>query len=119
MLGALIRKSDIDVRLLSLAIVRNLTFVPNNRAALLASADYMFILQNALQRTSCRTEVLMAAVAVWKMIANNQRGKAAIKSSPLVRLIEGQVKHYSMTPEGNDKNELWCVLMTVYHILNA
>uniref|UniRef100_A0A1S4H7L0 Rotatin N-terminal domain-containing protein n=1 Tax=Anopheles gambiae TaxID=7165 RepID=A0A1S4H7L0_ANOGA len=118
-LGALIRKSDIDVRLLSLTIVRNLTFVPNNRAALLASADYMFILQNALQRTSCRTEVLMAAVAVWKMIANNQRGKAAIKSSPLVRLIEGQVKHYSMTPEGNDKNELWCVLMTVYHILNA
>ncbi|XP_049290028.1 uncharacterized protein LOC125767467 [Anopheles funestus] len=118
-LGALTRKSDLEIRLLAMAIVRNLTFVPANRPALLASSDYMFILTNALQRTSCRGEVLMAAVTVWKMIANNQRGKAAIKSSPLVRLIEGQVKHYSMTPEGNDQNELWNVLMTVYHILKA
>ncbi|XP_035901362.1 uncharacterized protein LOC118507232 [Anopheles stephensi] len=118
-LGALTRKSDLEIRLLAMAIVRNLTFVLANRPALLASSDYMFILWNALQRTSCRGEVLMAAVTVWKMIANNQRGKAAIKSSPLVRLIEGQVKHYSMTPEGNDQNELWNVLMTVYHILKA
>ncbi|XP_053658857.1 uncharacterized protein LOC128707924 [Anopheles marshallii] len=118
-LGALTRKSDLEIRLLAMAIVRNLTFVLANRPALLASSDYMFILANALQRTSCRGEVLMAAVTVWKMIANNQRGKAAIKSSPLVRLIEGQVKHYSMTPEGNDQNELWNVLMTVYHILKA
>ncbi|XP_050081131.1 uncharacterized protein LOC126568659 [Anopheles maculipalpis] len=118
-LGALTRKSDLEIRLLAMAIVRNLTFVLANRPALLASSDYMFILWNGLQRTSCRGEVLMAAVTVWKMIANNQRGKAAIKSSPLVRLIEGQVKHYSMTPEGNDQNELWNVLMTVYHILKA
>uniref|UniRef100_A0A182P9D1 Rotatin N-terminal domain-containing protein n=1 Tax=Anopheles epiroticus TaxID=199890 RepID=A0A182P9D1_9DIPT len=118
-LGPLIRKSDLDIRLLAMAIVRNLTFVPNNRTALLASADFMFILQNALQRTTCQVEVLMAAVAVWKIIANNQRGKAAIKSSPLVRLIEGQVKRYSMTPEGNDQNDLWSVLMTVYQLLKS
>uniref|UniRef100_A0A182JWF6 Rotatin N-terminal domain-containing protein n=1 Tax=Anopheles christyi TaxID=43041 RepID=A0A182JWF6_9DIPT len=116
-LGALIRKSDLDIRLLAMAIVRNLTFVLSNRSALLASADYMFILQNSLQRTSSRMEVMMAALSVWKMIANNQRGRATIKSSPLVRLIEGQVKHYSMTPEGNDQNELWCVLITIYQIL--
>uniref|UniRef100_A0A182MXW6 Rotatin N-terminal domain-containing protein n=1 Tax=Anopheles dirus TaxID=7168 RepID=A0A182MXW6_9DIPT len=118
-LGALVRKSGSEMRLLALAIIRNLTFVLANRPALLASSDYMFILQNALQRTSSEMEVLMAAVTVWKMIANNQRGKAAIKSSALVRLIAGQVKHYSMTPEGNDQNELWNVLMTVYRILGA
>uniref|UniRef100_A0A182QXR5 Rotatin N-terminal domain-containing protein n=1 Tax=Anopheles farauti TaxID=69004 RepID=A0A182QXR5_9DIPT len=118
-LGALVRKSGSELRLLALAIIRNLTFVLANRPALLASSDYMFILQNALQRTASEMEVLMAAVTVWKMIANNQRGKAAIKSSPLVRLIAGQVKHYSMTPDGNDQNQLWGVLMTVYRILGA
>uniref|UniRef100_A0A182WF54 Rotatin N-terminal domain-containing protein n=1 Tax=Anopheles minimus TaxID=112268 RepID=A0A182WF54_9DIPT len=118
-LGALTRKSDLEIRLLAMAIVRNLTFVIGNRPTLLASLDYMFILSNALQRTSSRDELLMAAVTVWRMVANSHRGKAAIKSSPLVRLIEGQVKHYSMTPEGNDQNELWNVLMTVYRILKA
>ncbi|XP_053670517.1 uncharacterized protein LOC128720842 [Anopheles nili] len=118
-LGALVRKSDIDLRLLALGIIRNLTFVLANRPALLASSDYMFMLQNSLQRTSCGREILIAAVTMWKMIANNHRGKTAIKSSPLVRLIAGQVKLHSMTPGGNDQNELWNVLMTVYRILGA
>ncbi|KFB47543.1 hypothetical protein ZHAS_00015506 [Anopheles sinensis] len=118
-LGALVRRSDHDLRHFALAIIRNLTFVNANRPALLASSDYMFMLQSALNRAASRGDQTMATVTVWKMIANNHKGRAAIKASPLVRHIADLVKFHSMTAEGNEQDDLWNALMTVYRILQA
>ncbi|XP_058118353.1 protein rotatin homolog [Anopheles ziemanni] len=118
-LGALVRRSDHDLRHFALAIIRNLTFVNANRPALLASSDYMFMLQSALNRSASRGEQTMATVTVWKMIANNHKGRAAIKASPLIRHIAELVKFHSMTAEGNEQDDLWNALMTVYRILQA
>uniref|UniRef100_A0A182JF50 Rotatin N-terminal domain-containing protein n=1 Tax=Anopheles atroparvus TaxID=41427 RepID=A0A182JF50_ANOAO len=118
-LGALVRRSDFDLRQYALFIIRNMTFVPANRPALLASSDYMFMLQNALKCTATRNEQLTAAVTVWKMIANNQKGRAAIKASPLVRHIGALVNHHSMEAGTITQDELWDILMTVYRILQA
>ncbi|XP_052871704.1 protein rotatin homolog [Anopheles cruzii] len=123
-LGALVRKSNPTLRLLSMSIVRNLTFVPANRSALLASADYMFILQSALQQSSHPEEQLVGAVAVWKLIANSHKGRAAVKGSPLVRMCGALWKHYALKDVARADStgcrtteELWNVLATVRRIL--
>ncbi|XP_035794602.1 rotatin-like [Anopheles albimanus] len=118
-LGALFRKGTAELRLLSLAILRNLSFVPANRVALLSSADCMFMLQSSLQQTN-QDKQLIAAVTIWKLIANNHKGKAAVKSSPLVRMTVALSKHYALQAANStvDK-ELWNVLSTVRHILEA
>ncbi|ETN66053.1 hypothetical protein AND_002165 [Anopheles darlingi] len=118
-LGALFRKSNAELRLLSLSILRNLSFVPANRIALLSSSDCMFMLQTSLQQTN-QDKQLIAAVTIWKLIANNHKGRAAVKSSPLVRMTVALSKHYALQAANSavDK-ELWNVLSTVRHILEA
>ncbi|XP_050096814.1 protein rotatin homolog [Anopheles aquasalis] len=118
-LGALFRKGNAELRLLSLAILRNLSFVAANRVALLSSSDCMFMLQSSLQQTN-QDKQLIAAVTIWKLIANNHKGRAAVKSSPLVRMTVALSKHYALQAANSavDK-ELWDVLSTVRHILEA
>ncbi|XP_055535031.1 protein rotatin homolog [Wyeomyia smithii] len=117
-LGALIRSSNVKLRRLSLEILRNLSFVASNRPALLASTDYMHTLKAVLDGTNAEEQLLMAC-SVWKLIANNQKGKGAIKSSPVPRRLNALLKQRSLLPNCGNDDDLYNVLKIIIKILES
>lgn len=116
-LGALIRKSTPDLRLLSLEIMRNMSYVPSNRPALLSSQDYMYALRSVLDGTD-PAEQLIAVSSIWKVIANSHKSKGAIKGSPLVRRLNALLQQRSLL-ENCEDDDLFNVLNIVVKLLNA
>lgn len=116
-LGALIRKSTPELRRFALEIMRNMSFVSNNRPALLASQDYMYSLRDVLDGTD-PAEQLLVVSSIWKIIANNFKGKAAIKSSPLPRRLNALLRQRSLLERCED-DDLFNVLTVVVSLLNA
>ncbi|KXJ71869.1 hypothetical protein RP20_CCG019454 [Aedes albopictus] len=116
-LGALIRKSTPELRRFSLEIMRNMSFVNNNRPALLASQDYMYALKDVLDGTDSAEQLLVVS-SIWKMIANNFKGKAAIKSSPIPRRLNALLRQRSLLDRCED-DDLFNVLTIVVNLLNA
>lgn len=116
MLGALIRKSTPELRSLSLEIMRNMSFVNNNRPALLASQDYMYALKSTLDGTD-PAEQLLVVSSIWKIVANNNKGKSAVKSSPIPRRLNALLKQRSLL-ERCDDDDLFNVLNITVNLLN-
>ncbi|XP_053687362.1 protein rotatin homolog [Sabethes cyaneus] len=114
-LGALFRKSNTILRRLSLEIMRNMSFVAGNRPALLASADFMHALKAVLDGTNV-DEQLLVACCIWKLVANNQKGKAAIKSSPIPRRLDALLKQRSLLHQCED-DDLYNVLTITVKML--
>lgn len=61
-----------------------MTFNTDNRAALLSSSDFQRIMYSVLDKDEPGDEQLLIAVAIWKLVANNAKGKTAIKNSPIM-----------------------------------
>ncbi|XP_065076156.1 protein rotatin homolog [Ochlerotatus camptorhynchus] len=116
-LGAFIRKSTPELRRLSLEIMRNMSFVNNNRPALLASQDYMYALKSVLDETD-PAEQLLVVSSIWKIIANNNKGKSAIKSSPIPRRLNALLKQRSLLERCED-DDLFNVLNITVNLLNS
>ncbi|XP_055593623.1 protein rotatin homolog [Uranotaenia lowii] len=116
-LGALIRKSTPELRLLALEIMRNMSYVPSNRPALLASQDFMCTVKSVLDGENC-SEQLIVASSIWKMIANNYKGKSAIKNSAIPRRLSALLKQRSLKERCED-DELFNVLNVVVKLLNS
>ncbi|XP_058829123.1 protein rotatin homolog [Topomyia yanbarensis] len=116
-LGALIRKSTPELRRLSLEIMRNMSFVAVNRPVLLASSDYMYALKTVLDGTET-TEQLIVICSIWKVIANNHKGKSAIKSSPIPRRLNALLKQRSLLQRCED-DDLYNILSVVVKLLQA
>ncbi|XP_062560483.1 protein rotatin homolog [Armigeres subalbatus] len=116
-LGALIRKSTPELRHFSLEILRNMSFVSSNRPALLASQDYMYALKSVLDGSDA-TEQLLVVSSIWKIVANNFKGKAAIKSSPIPRRLSALLRQRSLLERCED-DDLFNVLTIVVNLLNA
>ncbi|KAL9703786.1 hypothetical protein quinque_007304 [Culex quinquefasciatus] len=116
-LGALIRKSTPDLRLLALEIMRNMSYVPSNRPALLSSQDYMYALKSVLDGTD-PTEQLIVVSSVWKTVANSHKAKGAIKSSPLPRRLNALLQQRSLR-ENCEDDDLFNVLNIVVKLLNS
>ncbi|XP_055627670.1 protein rotatin homolog [Toxorhynchites rutilus septentrionalis] len=116
-LGALIRKSSPELRKLSLEIMRNMSFIATSRPALLASADYMHTLKSVLDGTDCGEQLIVVS-AIWKIIANNHRGKSAIKSTPIPRRLNALLKQRSLL-ENCEDDDLFNVLNIVVKLLNS
>ncbi|XP_058458275.1 protein rotatin homolog [Malaya genurostris] len=114
-LGALIRKSTPELRRLSLEIMRNMSFVTSNRAALLASNDYMHALKVVLDGTET-TEQMIVISSIWKVIANNHKGKSAIKSTPIPRRLSALLKQRSLL-EQCEEDDLYNSLSIVVQLL--
>lgn len=77
------------IRCQALEILRNLAFNPDNRVALLSSADFLRVVCSVLDKNELGDEQLLIAVAIWKLVANNAKGKNTIKNSPIMGKLNG------------------------------
>lgn len=77
------------IRRQALEILRNLTFNTDNRVALLSSPDFLRVVCSVLDKNEFGDEQLLIAVAIWKLVANNARGKNTIKNSPIMGKLNG------------------------------
>lgn len=77
------------IRRQALEILRNLAFNPDNRAALLSSSDFLRVVCSVLEKNELGDEQLLIAVAIWKLVANNAKGKNTIKNSPIMGKLNG------------------------------
>lgn len=102
-------------RRLALEILRNMSFNNDNRAALLSSSDFQRIMYSELDKKETGEEQLLITVAIWKLIANNSKGKNVIKNSPisgklhiLKELVDRRLADYRlrMQSNSNDANEI-------------
>lgn len=116
-LGALLRKSSPELRKLSLEIMRNMSYVANNRPALLSSDDYMYALKSVLDGSD-PAEQLIVVSSIWKVIANNHKGRNAIKSSPIPRRLNALLKQRSLLEHCED-DDLFNVLNIVVKLLHS
>lgn len=97
--------------------MRNMSYVPSNRPALLSSQDYMYALKSVLDGTD-PTEQLIVVSSVWKMVANSHKAKGAIKSSPLPRRLNALLQQRSLR-ENCEDDDLFNVLNIVVKLLKS
>lgn len=79
-LCTLARKQTKSLKLPALKILRNMSFLTTNRAALLTSKDFIYIVKEILDSGNDE-EQLTIIVALWKIVANSNRHKNEIKNS--------------------------------------
>lgn len=72
------------IRVRALEILRNMSFNLENRAAFLSSADYQRVMYNVLDKKVAGDEQLLITISIWKLVANNAKGKNIIKNSPIM-----------------------------------
>lgn len=77
------------IRRQALEILRNLAFNTDNRTALLSSADFLRVVCAVLDKNELGDEQLLIAVAIWKLVGNNAKGKNTIKNSPIMSKLNG------------------------------
>lgn len=63
-------------------IIRNMAFNKSNRSELLTSDDFLCIVYNVLDDGK-PFEQLLIVTSIWKLIAQNFKGKNAIKNSKI------------------------------------
>lgn len=93
-----------------------MAFSPANRAALLASDEFIFIVNTVLENGK-HTEKLIMATAIWKLVANNCKAKQAIKSSSIMRQIDACSRELAIY--GKTEDELFNTLTTIRNILDS
>lgn len=81
-------------RLNALLVLRNLCFYQPNRPRLLASGDFLRILQNKLQGSV--EEKNAVVLMVWALIANSQKSKIVLKSADIDNKLKEVLKHYKL-----------------------
>lgn len=72
------------IRVRALEILRNMSFNLENRAAFLSSSDYQRVMYNVLDKKIAGDEQLLITISIWKLVANNAKGKNIIKNSPIM-----------------------------------
>lgn len=114
-----------------------MSFNSENRTALLSSTDFMRVIYAVLDKTEIGEEQLLITVAIWKLVANNAKGKNIVKNSPIStklralreaidrRMADCRLRLHS---DSNDENalssgdetieDLSVALKTVMQILN-
>lgn len=111
----LVEAPSVKNRHLALEILRNMSFNNDNRAALLSSSDFQRIMYSVLDKKETGEEQLLITVAIWKLTANNSKGKNVIKNSPissklntLNELVDRRIAEYRLRRQSNlnDENEI-------------
>ncbi|XP_031630428.1 uncharacterized protein LOC116345312 [Contarinia nasturtii] len=100
-------------RRLALEILRNMSFNPENRAALLSSDKFHRVMYTVLDKNEIGDEQLLILVAIWKLVAKNAKGKNIIKNSLIstkLRAVRENVVRYMtdrrLTPKLCDDNDI-------------
>lgn len=70
------------LRRTALEVLRNFAFNTSNRSALLSSADFLRVSYSVME-DKIFADQLLITVAIWKLIAQNNKAKNIIKNSPI------------------------------------
>lgn len=73
---------SLKLRHLALEILRNMSFNSANRSTLLGSTDFLNTMHSTLTQNNPNDQ-LVATVTIWKLIAQNHKGKSIIKNSSI------------------------------------
>lgn len=76
-----------NLRQLALQILRNMSFDVRNRSALLTSDDFNYVAYTVLDNGT-PYEKLMIVTSIWKLIAQNFKGKNTIKNSKIFNRLQ-------------------------------
>ncbi|XP_055849600.1 protein rotatin homolog [Episyrphus balteatus] len=115
---------DPSLRLIGLKILRNMTFLPSNRTNLLASADFLYTVNNIITNSECYSERLVTCTAVWRLISGGAKYAATIKNTKMTKKLKtiledlngGELQHSANRGQAKD---LANVIEIILRILNS
>lgn len=106
MLRCLVDGNASHLRQLALQIFRNMSFNTANRSVLLTSDDFIHVIHTVLDKGT-PYEQLIIVTSIWKLIAQNFKGKNTIKNSKIfgrLRKLHNELE--TSTPaRGNHQNK--------------
>ncbi|XP_061394516.1 protein rotatin homolog [Musca vetustissima] len=121
-LCSVINRSKGDTRLISLKILRNMSFLNSNRIVLLTSSDFIYtaneIISQSIAPKSSVEEQLAICVALWKLISGGVKFVAMIRGTKLskqLRLLRDSLK--CLLLESNEKIDYGKGLLKVLDII--
>ncbi|XP_055923386.1 protein rotatin homolog [Eupeodes corollae] len=119
---------DPTLRLIGLKILRNMTFLPNNRTNLLASADFLYTVNNIITNSECYSERLVTCTALWRLISGGAKYAATIKNTKMTKKLNailedltggGGELHHSSAANRCQAKDLANVIEIILRILNS
>ncbi|XP_073814846.1 protein rotatin homolog isoform X2 [Musca autumnalis] len=121
-LCSVINRAKGETRLLSLRILRNMSFLNSNRITLLNSSDFIYtaheIISQSVSPKSSVEEQLAVCVALWKLISGGVKFVAMIRGTKLskqLRLLRDSLK--CLLLENNEQIEYGKELLKVLDII--
>lgn len=119
---SLIDGSSSHLRLLSLQILRNMSFNTTNRSILLISDDFLYVIYSTLE-SGTLLEKLLVVTSIWKLIAQNFKAKNVIKNSKIfnkLRKLHDEHENYQIDEENEETyEELAIAIKYVMNILRS
>lgn len=98
--------------------MRNMSFSVANRAALLASDEYMYAMKYVIE-TGTADDQLLVITSIWKLIANSYKAKHSIRNGSIIPKIQALADRIQSTDSTDRKSkELRDVIDTVIQIFN-
>nr|CAD7257485.1 unnamed protein product [Timema shepardi] len=107
-------------KLLSLSVLRNITFHQFNRPRLLSSGEFLQVLHQKLSEGSVEEKGMVASM-IWSLVANNQKGKLIVKCSGLDTKLQEAVNQLTLTSKSSSSQskEKLQIMNYVLRILNT
>nr|CAD7570235.1 unnamed protein product [Timema californicum] len=107
-------------KLLSLSVLRNITFHQFNRPRLLSSGEFLQVLHQKLSEGSTEEKGMVASM-IWSLVANNQKGKLIVKCSGLDTKLQEAVNQLTLTSKSSpsQSKEKLQIMNYVLRILNT
>nr|CAD7446423.1 unnamed protein product [Timema bartmani] len=107
-------------KLLSLSVLRNITFHQFNRPRLLSSGEFLQVLHQKLSEGSAEEKGMVASM-IWSLVANNQKGKLIVKCSGLDTKLQEAVNQLTLTSKSSpsQSEEKLQIMNYVLRILNT
>nr|CAD7425701.1 unnamed protein product [Timema monikensis] len=107
-------------KLLSLSVLRNITFHRFNRPRLLSSGEFLQVLHQKLNEGSTEEKGMVASM-IWSLVANNQKGKLIVKCSGLDTKLQEAVNQLTLTSKTSpsQSEEKLQIMNYVLRILNT
>lgn len=127
----LITKASLKLKMISLTIIRNMAFGSSNRPALLTSGIiFHFFIDNSLNPPISSPDVLLhtlsqqletgspdiqllVSTCIWKLIANNYKGKHTIRNTSIPQKVMAIRNAFNTTDRSSELFYILEVLQTI------
>ncbi|XP_066591011.1 rotatin isoform X2 [Prorops nasuta] len=110
--------SSLSTKILSMSILRNLSFNLANRSRLLSSVDFINLLHDIFKIGSA-CEVKIGGSMLWSLVSNNQKGKLIARSAGFSQSIQEALGRLSLLSiaDAEQENDLVKMLQYVIYII--